>query len=282
MLIGAHESVAGGVANAIVRGAADQCEAIQIFTRNSNQWKAKPVTQAEAELFRKARQSYDVPVLVHDSYLINLGGSGELLAKSTAAFREEIERCELLGADFLVMHPGAHLGAGEEAALTAIAGHLRDVIAETPGFRTRILIENTAGQGTSVGYRLEHLRFLLETIGRPERTGICFDTQHAFAAGYDLATAEGYEETWGAFDRNIGFDALRAFHINDSKKPLGCRVDRHEHIGKGELGLDFFRRLVNDARFERVPGVLETPPLGPPEKPFSPELERLRALREPA
>jgi deoxyribonuclease-4 len=202
-----------------------------------------------------------------------------MLTKSVAAFREEVERCEILAIDYLVMHPGAHLGAGEDTALDAIAGHLRRIIDDTRGYRTRILIENTAGQGSNVGYQFTHLQHLLEAIARPERTGICFDTQHAYAAGYDLASPEGYEAVWEEFDRVVGLANLRAFHLNDSKKPLGCRVDRHEHLGKGEIGLDLFRRLVNDKRFESTPGVLETPPLGPPDRPFSPEIDLLKSLR---
>ena len=279
MRIGAHESVAGGLFLAFERAQADGCEAMQIFTRNSNQWNAKPLAPDEITAFQKGAKAAKIPVLVHDSYLINLGGKGEVLDKSIVAFRLEIERCDTLGIKFLVMHPGAHLGDGEPEGIARIARQIQAAVDATKGAKVRILIENTAGQGSHVGYRFEHLAELLGGIDRGARTGICFDTQHAWAAGYDLASEDGYESTWADFDRLVGLKHLHAFHLNDSKKPRGERVDRHEWIGKGLLGIDCFRRLVNDKRFAEIPAVLETPPGEDGAMPYREEIAMLRKLK---
>ncbi len=253
-------SVAGGLDQAPLRGRAVGCEVAQIFTKNSNQWAAKPLAPDEIERFKQAQAEAGVPVLMaHDSYLINLCAEGDLLAKSEAAFREELERCEALGIPYLVTHPGAHLGAGEEEGLRRMAAVLDRVHAATCGFRSKILLENTAGQGSCVGHRFEHLKRLFDLVREPERLGVCFDTCHALAAGYDLRAPEGYRRVMDEFDHLVGLERLRAFHLNDSKKGLGCRVDRHEHIGRGELGLEAFGALLNDPRLEDRPMVLETP-----------------------
>ncbi len=278
MRIGAHESIAGGVHEALLRAERDRCEAIQIFSKNGSQWRAKPLPQDEIAAFRRESERLGLLILVHTSYLINLGGAGEVLAKSIPAFGIEMERCEQLGIPFLVLHPGAHLGAGEADCLPRIAGHLRAAIDGTRGYGVRILLENTAGQGTTVGYRFEHLRTLLDAIGRPERTGVCFDTQHAFAAGYDLRTAAACAATMDEFDRIVGLEHLHAFHLNDSLKGIGSRVDRHARIGSGALGTEAFRALFADARFRDTPGILEVPPGPDKEYPFRDQIAAVRRL----
>lgn len=261
MLLGAHMSIAGGLDRAIERGESIGCTAIQIFTKNSNQWGAPPLEEAEVRTFKARRNAWGGgSVFAHDSYLINLGSPEEALyQKSLRAFQEEYDRCEHLGLDFLVMHPGAHVGSGEDGCLAQIARAVKAVLQHSARTETQILFEVTAGQGTTVGYRFEHLRLLLDESGFSGRTGICFDTCHVFAAGYDLRTEKAYQATMKAFDQMVGCNRIKAFHLNDSKKGLNCRVDRHEHIGKGAIGLEAFRCLMNDDRFRDVPKVLETP-----------------------
>ena len=261
MFLGAHMSIAGGVDRAIERGESIGATAIQIFTKNSNQWRCPTLQEEEIRMFKKRRSSWgNGSLFAHDSYLINLGSPDELLyQKSLSAFQEEYDRCHALGLDFLIMHPGAHVGSGEEGALSQIARAVKQVLAHSPGVKTRILFEVTAGQGSNVGYRFEHLRALLDGSGAAERLGICFDTCHVFAAGYDLRTQKAYEATMKEFDSVVGLNRIKAFHLNDSRKGLNCRVDRHEHIGKGAIGLEAFRCLMNDERFENIPKVLETP-----------------------
>ncbi len=260
MPIGAHMSVAGGLDQAPLRGRAVGCEVAQIFTKNSNQWAARPLTPDEIQRFKRAQAEAGVPVVMaHDSYLINLCAEGELLAKSEAAFREEYERCEALGIPYLVTHPGAHLGAGEEEGLRRMARALDRLHDATRGYRTMVLLENTAGQGSCVGYRFEQLLRLFELVREPERLGVCLDTCHLLAAGYDIRTPAGYRRVTDEFDHVVGLSRLKALHLNDSKKGLGSRVDRHEHIGRGELGLEAFRALLNDPRLADRPMVLETP-----------------------
>jgi deoxyribonuclease-4 len=260
-------SVSGGLHKAFERGKTVGCQTIQIFTKNASQWKAKPLAEADIAAWQKAVAAYaDItPVITHDSYLINLASPAEeSWEKSLAAFKEEIERNRLLGIPYLVTHAGAHMSSGEEAGLSRIAQAVNrvhnEIVEETgnpPG--TTILFETTAGQGSSLGYKFEHWGKLLEQLEHPEWTGICFDTCHVFASGYDFRTPEGYDATMSEFDRYIGIQNLRAFHMNDSKQGLGSRVDRHESIGKGHLGLEPFRFLMNDARFTNTPMVLETP-----------------------
>jgi len=258
MPLGAQMSIAGGIDKAVLRGWEVGCETIQIFTKNSRQWRAKPLSEEEIEHFRLNREETGiVPVIAHDSYLINLGSPEEgLWRRSMEAFVEEMARCEALSIPYLVAHPGSHRGAGEEAGLLRIAEALEEIGALTKGFQVQVLLENTAGQGTGLGYRFEHLARLVEDN---EDLGICFDTCHAFAAGYELRTREGYEKTFRELDELVGLHRLKVLHLNDSKGNLGSRVDRHEHIGSGCLGLEPFRMLVNDERFRHLPMILETP-----------------------
>lgn len=277
MRLGAHMSIAGGVSKALERGYSIGCEAIQIFTKNQRQWKAKPLEPDEIERFKQKRAETGIhPVVAHDTYLINLGSPDETAwQKSLDAYIHELERCEVLSIPYLVMHPGSHMGSGEEAGLRRIAEGLNRAHAATPGFRVITLLETTAGQGTNLGYRFEQLASIREMVAEPERVAICFDTCHAFAAGYELRTPEGYAETMAEFDRILGLDLLRCFHLNDSKTDLGSRVDRHQHIGQGLLGLEPFRLLLNDPRFAALPGLLETPK----GKEMREDIENLRVLR---
>ncbi len=258
LLAGAHVSIAGGMHLAFERGARLQCRAIQIFLKNSNQWKTKLLTEQDRVLFREARENSAIKaVLAHSSYLINLGSPDrDLYRKSLNAFVEEMKRANSLGIRYLVLHPGAHRGTGIKAGVARVARALTQALdlVEPP---VKILLENTAGQGSCIGYRFEHLAAILERI--PDRAGVCLDTCHLFAAGYDIRTSEGYAETFGECDRLIGLGRISAFHINDSKTELGRRVDRHFHIGQGFIGLDAFRFLLNDERFISIPKILETP-----------------------
>lgn len=277
MRLGAHMSIAGGVSQALQRGYSIGCEAVQIFTRNQRQWQAPPPEPNEIERFRlKQTETGIQPVVAHDSYLINLASPDEVTwQKSLRAFIAELEHCEALSIPCLIIHPGSHLGSGEEAGLRRIAEALNRAHAATPGFGVVTLLEITAGQGTNLGYRFQQLAAIREMIKRPERVAVCFDTCHAFAAGYDLRTPEAYAATMAEFDRILGLDLLRCFHLNDSKKGLESRVDRHEHIGRGLLGLEPFRLLLNDPRFAHLPGLLETPK-GPDMRE---DVENLRILR---
>jgi deoxyribonuclease-4 len=282
MITGAHESVAGGLHLALERAKADGCAALQIFTKNSNQWREPELTADKVQAFKAAHAAGgDIPVLAHVSYLVNLGTEDEaLLKRSKDALVAEVERSSALGIAFAILHPGAHNGAGEEVGLGRVVESLQEVLARTKGASTRILIENTAGQGTCLGCSFEQIRTIFDGIGPKVvdgRMGVCFDTQHAFASGYDIATDKGYEETFRRFDDVVGLGRLRAFHLNDSKKPLNSRVDRHEHIGEGNLGLQTFWRLANDPRFASIPGVLETEPREG-DFPYRDEVELVRGL----
>jgi deoxyribonuclease-4 len=252
-------SIAGGMHLAFSRGEEVGCTAIQVFTKNANRWKGKILGVQEAEAFRKAwKESSIGAVIAHDTYLINLAAPDEeKWTMSIAAFIDEMERCALLGIPALVMHPGAHMGAGEEAGLKRIREAFRIIFTEVSEDVT-VLLENTAAQGTYLGGRFEHLASIMEGIPGG-RFGVCFDTCHAFAAGYDISTAEGYAATMDAFERVVGVKHIRAFHVNDSKKELGGRLDRHEHVGKGCIGREGFRALMRDDRFSAVPKILETP-----------------------
>lgn len=252
--------VAGGVAKALERGKAIGCECVQVFTSNPQQWASKQPTEEVLAAWREARAATDIASVVsHDSYLVNLcAPNPEIAAKSRIALAEELQRCAALEIGFVVSHMGAHLGQGEDAGLLGIAAAARDVLAETPESVT-LLMETTAGQGSSLGYRFEQLARVLELCGGQPRLGVCLDTCHVFAAGYDIRTAEAYEATMAEFSRLVGFERLGAVHANDSKKALGSRVDRHEHIGRGLIGEEAFRCLVNDARLAGKPVILETP-----------------------
>lgn len=261
MRLGAHMSVAGGLTKAFERGTSVGCEAMQIFSKSERQWKAKPIGDAEAAAFLAATAHSGIgPILVHDSYLINLASPDDILwAKSTIAFAEELERCQILGIPYLVTHPGAHVGSGEEPALAREAQALNRLFADGVGGDVTVLLETTAGQGTCLGWRFEHLARLFELVEQPERLGVCVDTCHLLAAGYDIRTPETYAATFDEFERLVGLPQIKAFHLNDSQKELGSRVDRHTHIGEGFVGLEAFGLLVNDPRFAGLPMVLETP-----------------------
>jgi len=253
-------SIAGGVHTAFERARRAGCTAMQVFTKNNTQWSAKPYTEDNIGKYAAARRvEPGMPVVAHASYLINLCAvAPATLEKSIAAFADELDRCESLGILGLVVHPGAHMGEGEDAGIRGIAASLNAVHGKTPGFTTLTLLETTAGQGSSVGYRFEHLRDIIGLVDEPARMGVCLDTCHIYAAGYDIAAPDGWNATIEEFDRVIGLDRLSAIHVNDSKKPLGSRVDRHDHIGKGVMGLMPFRMLMNDERLVGVPKILET------------------------
>jgi deoxyribonuclease IV len=260
-LLGAHMSIAGGISNAPERGVKASCNVIQLFTQNANQWKGKAVSDEDATLFKvKLAASGITDVVSHDIYLINLASApGEVRDKSLNAFREELERCARLGIQKIVMHPGSHNGDGEEVGLKRVCEAFDQLFAQVPQFTGKVLLENTAGQGTNLGHRFEHLRTIMEGTSFRERFGVCFDTCHGFAAGYPIAERDGFMRTFEEFDQTVGISALGAFHLNDSKKGLGCRVDRHEHIGAGALGLEAFRLIMNEPRFALVPKFIETP-----------------------
>jgi deoxyribonuclease-4 len=279
VLLGAHESVAGGAFTAIPRAIEDECETIQIFARPSAQWRTRPFAVGEVARFRSERVKLAGPVMSHASYLINLCATDPvILDKSRSALEEELLRAEELGLEYVVLHPGAHLGAGEEDGLAMVADSLAAVGERTRGLRVRLLIEITAGQGSCLGCRFEQVEQMLSKTPGGGDIGVCFDTCHAHASGYDLSTEEGYDRTLAEVQRTLGLDRIKAFHLNDSKSPAGSRVDRHAEIGDGYLGLLPFWRLVNDARFARIPGVLETPPGKDRQTSFKRNLRRLRAL----
>lgn len=256
--LGAHLSIAGGLPRAVERANATGCDALQIFTKSVGQWRARPLAAAEVDAFRAAvaGSRLKAGVLAHASYLINLAAEAPALREqSVLALGEEIDRAERLGLLGLVLHPGS----GTEAdGLPRIADGLSRLLRARPDGQTMVLLEHTAGQGTNLGHRFEHLRTILHLMPDNRRVGICLDTCHLVAAGYDLVSEAGYEETFRQFETIVGFDRLKAFHVNDSKKPLGSRVDRHEHIGQGHVGLAAFGRLVNDPRFAQLPMLLET------------------------
>jgi deoxyribonuclease-4 len=259
-LYGSHLSIAGGYYKA-VRAAADYgMDCVQIFTKNNNQWRAKPLSAEDIQLFKAAIEETGIrQPISHDSYLINLGTQDpELWKKSVEALIVEIERAAALGIANVVAHPGAHVGSGEESGLARIAEGLDLVLEATKQLATNVALETTAGQGSNLGYRFEHLASIIERCAFPDRLTVCLDTCHVFAAGYELAPKKKYEATWKEFDQVIGLERLVALHLNDSKKPFGSRVDRHEHIGKGHLGLEPFQLLVNDRRFKNLPMYLET------------------------
>ncbi len=278
-LLGAHMSIAGGVGNALLEGKKVDCQAIQIFTKSSRQWASKPYTKEEVQQFEINRKDTGIAsVIAHDSYLLNLGSPDTVLrTRSVAAFIDELERCETLGVTNLVAHPGSHTGAGEVAGIKTIAKSLDEVHIACPGYNVKITLEITAGQGSNLGYRFQHIRDIMDSTKESDRLRVCFDTEHAFAAGYDIRTKEGYERTFAEFDDAIGIKLLAAFHLNDSKKEFNSRVDRHEHIGKGFIGVEAFRLLVNDQRFWGLPMCLETPK-GPDLKEDRENLTLLRDL----
>jgi len=261
MLLGAHVSIAGGIFNAPGRGEDIGCTAIQIFTKNQKQWKAKELITDDIYKYRQALQQSTIQsVIAHDSYLINLGSPDiTALEKSRESFRIEMQRAETLRIPYLVFHPGSHLDSGEKQGLRTIADSLNILLDQHPSYKLILLLENTAGQGSNLGYSFEQLRDIFAMIDQTERAGICFDTAHAFAAGYDLRTKDEYEKTFDNFDQILGLGKLNAFHLNDTPKELGSKIDRHKNIGNGLLGIKPFKMLMNDPRFVNIPKVLETP-----------------------
>ena len=278
---GAHVSAAGGVDNAPANAHAIGATAFALFTKNQRQWMAKPLTAAEIDAFRKACDTYGYTpgqILPHDSYLINLGHpEQEPLEKSREAFLDEMKRCELLGLDRLNFHPGSHLQKiTEEESLDRIAESMKIALDSTHGVTA--VIENTAGQGSNLGFRFEHLRYLIDRVEDKSRVGVCIDTCHAFAAGYDLRTDEACDATFAELERVVGFNYLKGMHLNDAMKILGSRVDRHTPLGEGMIGMACFRYIARDKRFDGIPLILETPD----EARWGEEIAQLKAFAEEA
>lgn len=259
--VGAHVSAAGGLANAAIRAAEIEATAFALFTKNQRQWRAAPLTTQVIDEFKAACEKYHFSpgqILPHDSFLINLGHPvQEALDKSRAAFLDEVQRCEQLGLTLLNFHPGSHLSQiDEDACLARIAESINIVLAQTQGVTP--VIENTAGQGSNLGFRFEHLAAIIDAVEDKSRIGVCIDTCHAFAAGYDLRSAEACAKTFAEFERVVGFEYLRGMHLNDAKSTFGSRVDRHHSLGEGNIGHDAFRFIMQDPRFDNIPLVLET------------------------
>lgn len=259
-MFGSHLSIAGGMHLALLAAEGLKLQSVQVFTKNQQQWVAKPLEAETITRFREEsrRLGFD-QIVAHDSYLINLAAVDPVLrAKSLAAFADEMVRCDQLGISYLVTHPGAHVGQGEPVGIKNVIAAFDEIVAQQKGGKVTICIESTAGQGTTLGHRFEHLAEILAGVRHPERFGVCVDTCHTLAAGYDLTTAESTQRVLEEFDRVIGLKHLKVWHLNDSKKPLGSRVDRHEHIGRGCIGLDAFAVICQDIRFAKVPKILET------------------------
>ena len=276
-LLGAHIPITGGVFRAPEKGRALTCDCMQIFSKNQMQWKAKPLSDEDARRFRAGVKEHGIiETVIHDSYLINLASPDDaLLKKSRDAFLEEMVRARKLGVRYLIFHPGAHVGSGERAGISTIAESINWAHAEFESSDVGLLFEITAGQGTVLGHSFEQLAAMIDQLDEPSDAGICFDTCHAYAAGYDVRTAKGYERTMEQLDGSLGLDKLKALHLNDCKGNLGSRMDRHEEIGKGRIGVDGFANVMNDDRLDGLPMVLETP-LG--EERYAQELQTLRAL----
>lgn len=264
LCLGAHKSTAGGLDKAVARAVDSGCDCLQVFTKNSNQWRAATLTEAQVASFRQAvDQSKLAHLIAHDSYLINLASCDDALwNKSIEAFADELRRAEALGLSHVVTHPGAYTTSTEEDGLRRVIAALDRVHRATPGLRVRTLLETTAGQGTCLGARFEHFAEILNQVDATSRVGVCFDTCHVFAAGYAMDTKRNYQATMRAFDRTVGLDQIQAIHINDSKAAFGSRVDRHAHIGQGQMGIEPFRFLLADRRLNRLPMYLETPKEG--------------------
>ena len=260
MLLGAHMSIASGVYNAITAGQELDCTAIQMFNKSTNQWLAKPLKDDEIGKFHKLRQQTGIMTVAHDSYLINLGSPDDaLLQKSRDAFLVEMERCKILHIPYLVVHPGSHVGSGEQKCLDSIVESLDWLHSKISEHKVMICLETTAGQGTNLGYTFEQIAYMVKNVGENERLGVCLDTCHIFAAGYDIRDIKSYDRTMKEFDQLIGLDRLKVIHFNDSKKDCGSKVDRHEHIGQGYIGEEPFGYFLNDHRLKKLPFILETP-----------------------
>ncbi len=278
ILLGAHMSSAGGVHKAVERAVSIGCTALQLFTKNNNQWFAKKLEDEVIKNYKKNIGDADLSgVVSHDSYLINLcAANPDILKKSRASFQDELERCELLGIPYLNFHPGAHVGAGEEEGLKKIIESLDIIHDKTKNFKVLSVVEVTAGQGTTLGYKFEQINKIITGVQQKNRMAVCIDTCHIFAAGYDISTEKGYEKTFKEFEEIVGLEKLVAFHVNDSKKGLASKVDRHEHIGKGEIGLLGFKLLMNDERFDHIPKILETPK----EEDMLDDVENMKILKK--
>jgi len=260
-LLGAHMSIAGGVYRSVGRATEVGCRVLQIFVKNASQWKGKELSEDEVgEFQRQYRDSGLESVVGHDSYLINLASPDpDLWERSVAAFVDEMERSDRLGLDYLVTHPGAHMGEGESDGVDRVVAAFDEIFNRLGGTAVKVAVETTAGQGTTLGHRFEHLRDILAGCAQPQRMAVCLDTCHVFAAGYELRSSEGCEATFEEFDRVIGLDQLRVLHVNDSKREFGSRVDRHDHIGDGQIGLDGFSWIMNNSILSSIPKILETP-----------------------
>lgn len=278
-LFGAHMSIAGGYHKAVQEAQRCGCDVVQLFTKNNNQWRAKPITEAEAKLFQDALAELHIAhPISHSSYLINLASPDEVLwQKSVDSMIVELERAEQLGIAHVVLHPGSHTTATQDEGITNVARALDLIHQLRPRIAASIALEITAGQGTNLGWKFSHLAAIIGQTKQPERVGVCFDSCHAFAAGYDLADRKTYLAMWREFDDLLGLDRLKAIHLNDSKRERGSRIDRHEHIGQGQIGLEGFRHLLTDKRLARVPMYLETPKENPGEEPW--DVVNLRTLR---
>ena len=288
--IGAHMSIAGGIARAVDRAVVHGCEALQIFTKNANQWRGKPLDRADVNAFRtRIEQTGIYPAVSHASYLINLATTFPVLRdQSIAAFVDELDRADALGLLGVVVHPGTCTAGTEDDALRLIADAIKRAFRARRRRRTMVILEHTAGQGRTLGHRFEHLATVIQHLGGSERIGVCLDTCHLLASGYDIVNQAAYRDTFDAFDRIVGIGRLKVFHANDSKRPCGSRVDRHEHIGRGCLGEEPFRRLLHDVRFRGLPMLIETEKSRDTEKRGTLEpdafdmqnLETLRRLRD--
>jgi deoxyribonuclease IV len=277
ILLGAHMSIAGGVHMAVERARSIDCTAMQMFVKNNMQWFARPLRRDEIQAFLEHRQREELlSIFAHANYLINLASTNPLFhANSIRALSEELTRADQLELPFLVLHPGAHRGDGEEAALEKVIASLDRLYRQIPKTKAKIALETTAGQGSCLGHRFEHLAYIMDNVREPERLCVCLDTAHIFAAGYDIGSESGVRKTLREFDRKIGLDRLAAIHLNDSKSGCGSRVDRHEHIGKGKIGLDAFRFIMRSRRLNKIPKVLETPK----EKDLREDVENMKTLR---
>jgi deoxyribonuclease-4 len=260
-LLGAHTSIAGGLQNAVYSGKEIGCDVVQIFSKNQMQWRGRSLSSEEVDKFQRAvAETSVIPIVVHDSYLINLAGTDKLIyQKSFEAVVDELQRCEILRIPYLVMHPGSHLGEGEQKGLDQLADALRQSYEEAGVLKTSILLETTAGQGSNLGYTFEQLKYLIDQSRLKEKIGVCLDTCHIFAAGYDLRNKKVWESSKQKFNRIIGLERLKIIHANDSKKDLGSRVDRHARIGEGEIGIRGFTTLLKDPDLREIPFILEIP-----------------------
>ena len=279
MILGAHISIAGGVSNAPLRAKRIGCETMQIFTKNQLQWKIPKLKEIEIKKFKEnLKKTGIIPGTVHSSYLVNLASpNDEILIRSINDLSRDLERTESLGIPYLVFHPGAHRGKGEEYALERIVQSINEVFQRSSARKTMLLLETTAGEGTNIGYKFEQIEYIIQHVKNHKRVGVCIDTCHIFAAGYDIRNEESYNNTIKIVERTVGISKVRAFHLNDSRRELGSRMDRHAEIGKGLIGIKGFELLVNDPKFKDVPGILEVPG---GEEGYRRNLELLKSLRK--